>query len=264
MNATAPAAPATSTSTTSATGTSAVGDSIRAFSAPVRGTLIAGFSTIAVLLGAGRFIAMDGFAWNVLAIAATAVMFDIAARRSRATRALDVPMRTWLTGAAIVAVPVGILMGAYKPVPWALILGGVATASTWLSWQRNPWYTRYDSFVVTYGDAHFTDTNGEPYLVPDSGTTPWTWTLTILIFAVVFLMAAAIGAAVGMITAAWNGLAALGAVFLVGCAYMAFVLIGLATEFSIGAPYPGVFVFCLPITAVAAGITVAAAHRVQP
>lgn len=252
MNATAPAAPATSTSTTSATGTSAVGDSIRAFSAPVRGTLIAGFSTIAVLLGAGRFIAMDGFAWNVLAIAATAVMFDIAARRSRATRALDVPMRTWLTGAAIVA------------VPWALILGVVATASTWLSWQRNPWYTRYDSFVVTYGDAHFTDTNGEPYLVPDSGTTPWTWTLTILIFAVVFLMAAAIGAAVGMITAAWNGLAALGAVFLVGCAYMAFVLIGLATEFSIGAPYPGVFVFCLPITAVAAGITVAAAHRVQP
>ena len=252
MNATAPAAPATSISTTSATGTSAVGDSIRAFSAPVRGTLIAGFSTIAVLLGAGRFIAMDGFAWNVLAIAATAVMFDIAARRSRATRALDVPMRTWLTGAAIVA------------VPWALILGVVATASTWLSWQRNPWYTRYDSFVVTYGDAPFTDTNGEPYLVPDSGTTPWTWTLTILIFAVVFLMAAAIGAAVGMITAAWNGLAALGAVFLAGCAYMAFVLIGLATEFSIGAPYPGVLVFCLPITAVAAGITVAAAHRVQP
>lgn len=195
---------------------------------------------------------MDGFAWNVLAIAATAVMFDIAARRSRATRALDVPMRTWLTGAAIVA------------VPWALILGVAATASTWLSWQRNPWYTRYDSFVVTYGDAHFTDTNGAPYLVPDSGTTPWTWTLTILIFAVVFLMAAAIGAALGMITAAWNGLAALGAVFLAGCAYMAFVLIGLATEFSIGAPYPGVLVFCLPITAVAAGITVAAAHRVQP
>lgn len=84
---------------------------------------------------------MDGFAWNVLAIAATAVMFDIAARRSRATRALDVPKRTWLTGAAIVA------------VPWALILGVAATASTWLSWQRNPWYTRYDSFVVTYGDT---------------------------------------------------------------------------------------------------------------
>lgn len=195
---------------------------------------------------------MDGFAWNVLAIAATAVMFDIAARRSRATRALDVPMRTWLTGAAIVA------------VPWALILGVTATASTWLSWQRNPWYTRYDSFVVTSGDAPFTDTNGAPYLVPDSGTTPWTWTLTILIFAVVFLMAAAIGAALGMNTAAWNGLAALGAVFLAGCAYMAFVLIGLATEFSIGAPYPGVFVFFLPIAAVAAGITVAAAHRVQP
>lgn len=230
----------------------ALKDSLLAFAAPVRGTLIAGFITTAILLGAGRFIAMDGGAWNVLAIVATAVMFGIAARHSPASRALDVPMRTWLTGAAIVA------------VPWALVLGSVAGTSTWLSWQRNPWYTRYDSFVVTYGDAPFTDTNGEPYLVPAGGTTPWTWALTVLVFALFFLMAAAIGAALGMIAAAWNAMAALGAAFLALCVYAAMVLIALATDFTIGAPYPGAFVFGLPITAVAAGITVAAARRVQP
>ncbi|KGF16986.1 hypothetical protein [Corynebacterium freneyi] len=226
-------------------------NAITAFVSPSRRELLIGFAAIAFFLAVGRFAAGSGFTWNMLALMATAVLFGIAAHRVRAVRALDVPATTWFAGFASVA------------AAWSLALAAVATASTWLSWRNSPWYTLYDSFVVTAGSAPFTDTNGEPYLVDDAGTAAWTWATTLLVFLVCFLMAAAIGAALGTVTAS------LGVVTAIAGASLAIAVLLAATwGFGIGdgvaAPYPGVFIFGIPIAAVAAPISWAAANTLEP
>ncbi|MFC3849925.1 hypothetical protein ACFORJ_07075 [Corynebacterium hansenii] len=226
-------------------------NSITAFASPSRRELIIGFAAIAFFLAVGRFTRGSGFAWNGLALSATAVFFGIAAHRIRAVRALNVPAPTWFAGFASVA------------AAWSLALSAIATASTWLSWRNNPWYTRYDPFVVNAGSAPFLDTDGEPYLVDDAGTTPWTWAITFLVFLVCFLMAAAIGAALGTVTASWGAVTAIaGASLTVAGLLMATWGFGIGD--GVAAPYPGVFIFGIPIAAVAAAIGWAGASRLEP
>lgn len=91
----------------------------------------------------------------------------------------------------------------------------------------------------------------------------WTWATTALVFLVCFFMAAAIGAALGTVTAS------LGVVTAIAGASLAIAVLLAATwGFGIGdgvaAPYPGAFIFGIPIAAVAAAINWAAASTLEP
>lgn len=226
--------------------------SLTAFAGPAKRELAIGFAAIAVFLAVGRFIVFEGSTWNMLAILATAVLFGIAARRVDAARSLDVPSPTWFGGFALVA------------LAWSSALSVIAVASTLLSWSRSPWYTRYDAFVVTEGSAPFPDTNGEPYSVPDAGTTTVTWGVTLLVFLSCFLMVAALGAAIGAVASAWNGIAAIGVVVAGLAAAVASAYVMALADIRIQAPYPGVFIFCIPLAVAGAAATWFAARHLEP
>ncbi|WP_295626741.1 hypothetical protein [uncultured Corynebacterium sp.] len=226
-------------------------NALTTFAAPAKRELIIGFAAIAFFLAVGRFVAGSGYGWNFLALTATAAFFGIAAHRVRAVRSLDAPTSTWFVGFTVLA------------AGWSLLLSLTATVSTWISLRDNPWYSRYDAFVVTNGSAPFIDTNGEPYTVDDAGSTPWTWAITFLVFFACFLMAAAIGAALGAATATWGAVSAIAGSALV-VAGLLVATWGLGIGAGVAAPYPGVFIFCLPFAAVAAALVWVAANRLEP
>lgn len=226
-------------------------DALISYAAPAKRELVIGFAAIAFLLAVGRFVIGSGSGWSIAALVATGAFFGIAAHRVRAVRALDVPVRTWFTGFAILA------------VGWSLALSLIATASAWISWRDNPWYTSYDAFVITSGNAPFADTNGEPYMVDHAGTNPWTWAVTFLVLFVCFVMASAIGSALGTMASAWGAVTAISTATLTIVALFVATL-GLGIGAAVDAPYPGVFIFCIPIAAVAMAVNWASAKRLEP
>ena len=228
-------------------------NSIISFVSPARRELTIGIAAIAVFLAVGRFIMLDGTAWNVMALIAVAALAAAVGRKVDGVRALDIPARTWFPGAMAVQ------------VAGVAALSGIATLSMWISYARNPWYSVFDLFVVTNGGgAPFRDTNGEPYLVEGAGTDPSTWALTYLVLLACFLAAAGSGTAFGVAVAAWSPAAAI-AVPLAGFAIV--YVSGIAASFTgmrFADPVLSAFVWTIPLTIAAIGFTLFASNRVEP
>lgn len=226
---------------------------ITTFVSPASRELAIGFAVLAFFLGAGRFLMFSGTMWNLMGLAAAALIAAVAARRVDGVRALDVPARTWFPGAMIVHVLA------------AAALAGIATLAMWASYGHNPWYTHYDAFLVTNGaGAPFIDTNGEPYLVEGAGTDPSTWALTFLLLLVSFLAAAAVGTAFGVAVATW-GPASAAAVAIAGLA-VAFASVTAASAGDLRLPDPALYslVWSVPLAIAAAGFSWVASTRIEP
>ena len=218
-------------------------NSIISFVSPARRELTIGIAAIAVFLAVGRFIMLDGTAWNVMALIAVAALAAAVGRKVDGVRALDIPARTWFPGAMVVQ------------VAGVAALSGIATLSMWISYARNPWYSVFDLFVVT---------NGEPYLVEGAGTDPSTWALTYLVLLACFLAAAGAGTAFGVAVAAWSPAAAI-AVPLAGLAIV--YVSGLAASFTgmrFADPVLSAYVWTIPLAIAAIGFTWFASNRVEP
>ena len=150
------------------------------------------FAPIAVVLltaaiaAGGRFIAGDGDFWTFCAALALAGINAFLASAWPALNQLGARYSQWLKG------------GVIFTVLSAVVLTAATVAAGQISHALNPHYTFYDLYLITAGDAPFTDTNGEPYMVPNAGQTAATIALSILFTFVVFCVAGLAGIAVGL------------------------------------------------------------------
>lgn len=157
-----------------------------AFIRPARPLLIITFVLLAILAPWGRFVAFDGAAWTLLALGVTVGVFAVAAAQWPALRQLDVPAARWRTSAAATA------------TVWSIALASLITLAMTLMQQRSAYYAGYDFFLVTAGDAHVVDTNGEPYVLENLGQSPATIALSWALVALSLVAATVIGLAIGL------------------------------------------------------------------
>lgn len=156
------------------------------FSRPLARALPLGFVIIAVLTAAGRFLILDGDAWNWGAAGATLAVCAVGASHWSALRQLDVSPLAWFRSAlATLAV-------------WSVALSAVITAAANLMQANSPYYRLYDRFLATSGDYHHVGTDGEPYVLEGFGVTAGSITATFLIVLLVLLTAGVVGLAVGL------------------------------------------------------------------
>lgn len=157
------------------------------FTRPHRGMLATVFLTLAVLGPWGRFIAFDGESWTALTLVGTAAAFAAAARSWPALKQLGIPGRRYR------------LAAAGTGAVWTIILASVITLSMGLMQRDNPYYKWYDWFLVTAGDRHYLDTNGEPYLLEglgqSVGTLAFSWVFVALSLAAAVIIGLGIGLA---------------------------------------------------------------------
>lgn len=224
-----------------------------AFLHPVRRGFAAGAAVLAALVILGPLTARDSFGWYFAAIAGMVPLFGWAARGAVPARAADVPARTWLAGLVLAA---GALSAGLAALCWA---------GTLLLWRADPPGARFDSFVITVGERMLTDVSGRPYPAAGSETTALTWAGTYLVFAALFLCAAVSGAALGAVRAAWGAPALAGLLLAVFAAWLGSLWLALSTDLpGIRAPWPGVFLFTIPIGAIAAALLARAVTRIEP
>lgn len=208
--------------------------------------LIIGCMAVALGLAAGgRFPFMDGGSWTILAVVATAVVFTLAAADSAHLLDYQVAPGRWLGSAVVCAVVA------------AAVAAGVLGVAMFVMQDDSPYYSGYDSFIVTSGPVEWLDTNGQPYIVPDAGVGGREIVLTLLVVFTVFLAAALVGVGLGAVRARRSARAQWVVAFAGIAATVAVAwLIDQVLGISVSAPLPGVFLFCIPVAVV--GVVVAA------
>lgn len=207
-----------------------MGTAIAAFTTPVRRELGLGFVVIAAGLLFGHVAIWQGSSWAILALLATGLLFGRAGSKAGAAAALDVRPRTWFAGLCTIA------------VGWSVALAIVSTIAARIS--RTIGYGGgFASFEVSAAEVPFAyvavgDTEQQS-VVPTI--------FTALFFCTCFLFAAAIGAGVGAVAAKWGVSAAIGLIA-AGLTTAAACVVAIdAGGHQISAPYPGVFIFGVPL-----------------
>ncbi|MEX3515601.1 MULTISPECIES: hypothetical protein [unclassified Corynebacterium] len=211
--------------------------------------LIIGCMAVALGLAAGgRFLFMDGGSWTILTVVATTVIFTLAAADSAHLLDYQVAPGRWLGSAVVCAVVA------------AAVAAGVLGVAMFVMQDDSPYYSGYDSFIVTSGPVEWLDTNGQPYIVPDAGVGGREVVLTLLVVFTIFLAAALVGVGLGAVRARRSARAQWVVVFAgIAVAIAVAWFIDQVLGISVPAPLPGVFLFCIPVAVVgvvAAGVSI--------
>ena len=117
---------------------------------------------------------------------------------------------------------------------------------------KSGFYRLFDSFIVTSGPALFPDTNGELYMIEDSGQNYTTILLTALCVFLSFLMATVAGTAIGTVVGAKGSRAGSITIGLALVALFLFSYLLDVTDSVPGAPWPAVPIFASIITVISA------------
>lgn len=146
----------------------------------------------------------------------------------------------------------------------AVVAAGVLGVAMFIMQGTSPYYFFYDSFIVTSGPVEWVDTNGQPYIVPDAGVAGGEMLLTLLVLFTVFLTAALAGAGLGAVLARRSARAQWLMVFVVIPVTFAVAwFVDQVLEFSLAAPVPGVFIFCIPMAVVGVVVTSVSIQRAR-
>lgn len=211
-----------------------------AFIATNRKTFL-GITAVAILYSAfGRMLMGSGTGNTLLGIVALGILFLITARRSVTLRDYGVRTARWVRSAIIAILGTSLVATAF--IVMAMVI----------EQNKSGFYRLFDSFIVTSGPALFPDTNGELYMIEDSGQNYTTILLTALCVFLSFLMATVAGTAIGAVTGA-KGVRA-GSIT-IGLALVALFLFSYlldVTDSVPGAPWPAVPIFASIITVVSA------------
>lgn len=200
-----------------------------------------GITAVAILYSAfGRMLMGSGTGNTLLGIVALGILFLITARRSVTLRDYGVRTARWVRSAIIAILGTSLVATAF-------IVAAMVTEQN-----KSGYYRGFDSFIVTSGPALFPDTNGELYMIQDSGQNYTTILLTALCVFLSFLMATVAGTAIGAVTGA-KGVRA-GSIT-IGLALVALFLFSYlldVTDSVPGAPWPAVPIFASIITVISA------------
>lgn len=211
-----------------------------AFIATNRKTFL-GITAVAILYSAfGRMLMGSGTGNTLLGIVALGILFLITARRSVTLRDYGVRTARWVRSAIIAILGTSLVATAF--IVMAMVI----------EQNKSGFYRLFDSFIVTSGPALFPDTNGELYMIEDSGQNYTTILLTALCVFLSFLMATVAGTAIGAVTGA-KGVRA-GSIT-IGLALVALFLFSYlldVTDSVPGAPWPAVPIFASIITVISA------------
>ncbi|MDK8450746.1 hypothetical protein [Corynebacterium mastitidis] len=209
----------------------------KVFSQPSRRVFVVGTLLVAVVVGLGNTFAPEGDTWNFFVLpAATVSLFFVSGFDLRAHLSLGVTWRQWTASAALTAAAV------------AAALGAVAAVTSYFNGY-------YGSFVVRAVPSRFTLENT---LHPAVGLP-----LTFTVFFVVLFFFAACGIAVGGLAStnmsAFSVLPIIIALFFFGGAVLGASMSTIHLD--IPAPVPGVYVYLIPASALAFGLTTLGARR---
>lgn len=211
-----------------------------AFIATNRKTFL-GITAVAILYSTfGRMLMGSGTGNTLLGIVALGILFLITARRSVTLRDYGVRTARWVRSAIIAILGTSLVATAF--IVMAMVI----------EQNKSGFYRLFDSFIVTSGPALFPDTNGELYMIEDSGQNYTTILLTALCVFLSFLMATVAGTAIGAVTGA-KGVRA-GSIT-IGLALVALFLFSYlldVTDSVPGAPWPAVPIFASIITVISA------------
>lgn len=211
-----------------------------AFIATNRKTFL-GVTTVAILYSAfGRMLMGSGTGNTLLGIVALGILFLITAQRSVTLRDYGVRTARWVRSAIIAILGTSLVATAF--IVMAMVI----------EQNKSGFYRLFDSFIVTSGPALFPDTNGELYMIEDSGQNYTTILLTALCVFLSCLMATVAGTAIGAVTGA-KGVRA-GSIT-IGLALVALFLFSYlldVTDSVPGAPWPAVPIFASIITVISA------------
>lgn len=211
-----------------------------AFIATNRKTFL-GITAVAILYSAfGRMLMGSGTGNTLLGIVALGILFLITAQRSVTLRDYGVRTARWVRSAIIAILGTSLVATAF--IVMAMVI----------EQNKSGFYRLFDSFIVTSGPALFPDTNGELYMIEDSGQNYTTILLTALCVFLSFLMATVAGTAIGAVTGA-KGVRA-GSIT-IGLALVALFLFSYlldVTDSVPGAPWPAVPIFASIITVISA------------
>ncbi|WP_115685215.1 hypothetical protein [Corynebacterium senegalense] len=141
---------------------------------------------IALAGAGGRFVAGSGTGWTILAGAMFLALNASLAANWPALDQLGASYGRFVRGGAAFT-----LLGAAA-------LSAAVSAAAHAKLAANPWYSRFDLFLVTRGPADFVDTNGEPYVVEGAGHSPATVLLTLALTFALFAVAGLTGIATGL------------------------------------------------------------------
>ncbi|WP_018118448.1 hypothetical protein [Corynebacterium mastitidis] len=210
---------------------------LKVFSQPSRRVFVVGTLLVAVVVGLGNTFAPEGDTWNFFVLpAATVSLFFVSGFDLRAHLSLGVTWRQWTASAALTAAAV------------AAALGAVAAVTSYFNGY-------YGSFVVRAVPSRFTLENT---LHPALGLF-----LTFTVFFVMLFFFAACGIAVGGLAStnisAFIVLPIIIALFFFGGAVLGASMSTIHLD--IPAPVPGVYVYLIPGSALAFGLTALGARR---
>lgn len=211
-----------------------------AFIATNRKTFLS-IAAVAILYSAfGRMLVGSGTSNTVLGIIALGILCLITARRSVTLRDCGVSTARWVRSAIIAILGTSVVATAF-----------IVTAMV-IEQNKSGYYRVFDSFIVTSGPALFPDTNGELYMIKDSGQNYTTVVLTALCILLSFLMTTVAGTAIGTVTGAKGARAGSITIGLALVALFLFSFLMDVTDSVPGAPWPGVPIFASLITVISA------------
>ena len=211
-----------------------------AFIATNRKTFL-GITAVAILYSAfGRMLMGSGTGNTLLGIVALGILFLITARRSVTLRDYGVRTARWVRSVIIAILGTSLVATAF--IVMAMVI----------EQNKSGFYSLFDSFIVTSGPALFPDTNGELYMIEDSGQNYTTILLTALCVFLSFLMATVAGTAIGAVTGAKGSRAGSITIGLALVALFLFSYLLDVTDSVPGAPWPAVPIFASIITVISA------------
>lgn len=211
-----------------------------AFIATNRKTFL-GITAVAILYSAfGRMLMGSGTGNTLLGIVALGILFLITARRSVTLRDYGVRTARWVRSVIIAILGTSLVATAF--IVMAMVI----------EQNKSGFYRLFDSFIVTSGPALFPDTNGELYMIEDSGQNYTTILLTALCVFLSFLMATVAGTAIGAVTGAKGSRAGSITIGLALVALFLFSYLLDVTDSVPGAPWPAVPIFASIITVISA------------
>lgn len=200
-----------------------------------------GIAAVSILYSAfGRMLVGSGTGNTLLGIIALSILFLITARRSVTLRDYGVSTARWVRSAMIA------ILGT------SLVATAFIVTSMVIEQNKSGYYRGFDSFIVTSGPALFPDTNGELYMIEDSGQNYTTILLTALCVFLSFLMATVASTAVGTVAGAKGSRAGSITIGLALAALFLFSYLLDVTDSVPGAPWPAVPIFASIITVISA------------
>lgn len=211
-----------------------------AFIATNRKTFL-GVAAVAILYSTfGRMLMGSGTGNTLLGIVALGILFLITARRSVTLRDYGVRTAHWVRSAIIAILGTSLVATAF--IVMAMVI----------EQNKSGYYRGFDSFIVTSGPALFPDTNGELYMIQDSGQNSTTILLTALCVFLSFLMSSVAGTAIGTVVGAKGSRAGSITIGLALVALFLFSFLLDVTDSVPGAPWPAVPIFASIITVISA------------